>query len=180
MKLLQTFTAAVAITLLSLTAAAETSPGPTSHFAWGAEAGGSIDMTSNDMSTLNLNAMFGYRNSLFQMLGVGAGIQVMVDNSCRAFPIFAVMRTSFRTAPSLCFFDLRAGCAVNNVNDDSSQTRLYVSPSVGFNLARNRNFVSYVTVGYEYNGLKDYVKDGEAYHIGGGLSMAVVKIGITF
>lgn len=152
---------------------------PLSHFAWGVEAGGSIDMTSNDMSTLNIDSSFGYKNSWLDMAGVGAGIHVMVSNSCRSFPVYGVVRTSFRSKPSLCFMDLRAGVVFNDVNDDKTRSRLYVSPGIGFNLARSSKFRSYVALSYEYNGMKSYVRDEVKYDIKS-LSMASVRLGISF
>ncbi|MCM1484560.1 MAG: hypothetical protein NC043_09515 [Muribaculaceae bacterium] len=153
--------------------------GAFSHFVWGAEAGGSIDMTTNDMSTLNLDAFFGYTNKWLNVAGVGAGIHMMVSNSCRSFPVYALLRTSFSSKPKLCFLDLRGGCVINNVDYDTTRTRLYLSPGVGFNLARGRSFTSYVTLSYEYNGLDAYVKDDTRHDIHG-LSMALVRIGISF
>lgn len=149
------------------------------HFVWGAEAGGAIDMTTNDMSTLNLDAFFGYTNSWLDVAGIGAGIHMMVSNSCRSFPVYGIFRTSFSSKPRLCFMDLRAGCVINNVNYDTTRSRLYLSPGVGFNLARGRTFTSYVTLSYEYNGLDAYEKDG-IHHSIHGLSMALVRIGISF
>lgn len=152
---------------------------PSVHFVWGAEAGGSIDMTSNDMSTLNLDAFFGYRNSWIDVLGAGAGIHVMVSNSCRSFPVYGIFRTSFRSQPSLCFFDLRAGAVFNNVNEDKTHTRFYLAPGVGFNLARSRSFASYVSLAYEFNGMQSYKKDGQIYSIDN-LDMVMLKLGICF
>lgn len=149
------------------------------HFAWGAEAGGSIDMTSNDMSTLNLDAFFGYRNSWIDVAGVGAGIHVMVSNSCRSFPIYGLFRTSFRSQPSLFFMDLRAGCVYNNNNGTPSSARLYVAPGVGFNLARSKSFTSFITLSYEFNGMREYKKDGDLFKIAN-LDLAMIKIGICF
>lgn len=162
-----------------LTAAGAPDDKPKAHFAWGVEAGGSIDMTSNDMSTLNLDIIAGYRNSWIDVVGIGTGIHVMVNNNCRAFPIYGVMRTGFRSKPSLCFLDLRAGIVHDNTNQESSSNRLYLAPGVGFNLARSKRFASYVLLAYEYNGMRSYDKAGYTFDIDG-LSMATVKIGITF
>lgn len=45
-----------------------------SHFTWGAEAGASIDLTGHDMSTFDVDVLFGYKNSYIRMVGLGAGI----------------------------------------------------------------------------------------------------------
>lgn len=149
------------------------------HFIWGAEAGGSIDMTTNDMSTVNIDAFFGYTGKWIGVAGVGAGIHMMVSNSCRAFPVYAIFRTSFSSKPKLCFLELRGGCVVNNVDYDTTRARLYMNPGVGFNLARGRSFTSYITLSYEYNGLDTYMKDAVRHDIHG-LSNAQVRIGISF
>lgn len=168
--------------VIATTASGESrqSAGP---FAWGAEAGGSIDLTSNDMSTLNIDAYFGYRGSIFEIAGAGAGIHVMVSNSCRAFPVYGMVRTSFSTTPRLCFLDLRAGAVFNNCDGMStkgSRTRFYAAPSLGVHLARGRSFASYILLGMEYNGLQIQETEGENYNDHSGLFMATVKIGITF
>lgn len=146
------------------------------HFAWGADVGTSIDLSGHDMSTINFDAHFGYKNSIIDIAGVGAGVHMMVSNSCRSFPVYAVLRTSFRAQPSLCFLDLRAGVAFDSMSDDSNQTRPYINPGVGFNLATGRTFKSYIIIGYLYNGMKSF---GDTA-ISGGLNMANFRIGITF
>ena len=70
------------------------------HFAWGAEIGGGIDLTSHDMSSINLDAYLGYRNSWIDVLGIGAEVDMMVNNSVRSFPVYALFRTGFRSCDS--------------------------------------------------------------------------------
>lgn len=150
-----------------------------SHFAWGAEVGGSIDLTSNDMSTVNLDAYFGYRNSWIDVVGVGAEVNMMVSNSVRAFPVYGIFRTGFSSRPTLLFMDLRGGVAFNNITNSSQQTSAYVSPGIGINLAGGRTFQSYVTLSYVYNGIKTFqLKDREVDI--DGLSMACIRLGIRF
>lgn len=161
---------AAAAAAISLSAAAF------SHFAWGAEAGTSIDVSNHDMSTLNVDAFFGYKTPGLDLLGVGAGIHMMVGNSCRTFPVYGAVRTSFRARPSLCFLDVKAGVAFNNLSDNKNQTVPYVNPSVGFNLARGASFTSYLLLGYVYNGMKSFA-DTE---IDSGLSYVNISLGITF
>lgn len=167
----------IAILLASVCAVAQQTP--SGHFGWGAEAGGSIDMTSNDMSTINANAFFGYRNSWIDMLGAGAGINVTVNNNCRMFPIYALFRTSFTSRPSLLFMDLRIGTAVNSVESHASHARFYCAPGIGFNLAGSSKFRSYITLSYQYNGMKYYVKENIRHNISS-LSLASVQLGICF
>lgn len=148
-------------------------------FAWGADLGGGIDMTGNDMSAMNIDARFGYRNGVVDFIGIGAGIDMMVSNSNRVFPVYALFQSNFRTTPSVCFLDLRAGCAFANLADNQNQTDLYASPGIGFNLARGKSFSSYLILSYQYIGLKDY-SDSETLHTLNGIHMAAVRIGISF
>lgn len=150
-----------------------------SHFAWGAEVGGAIDMTSNDMSTVNLNAYFGYRNSWLQLLGIGAEVDMMVSNSVRAFPVYAIVRTGFSSRPTLLFMDLRGGVVFNNLTHSRQQTRAYISPGVGINLAGGKTFQSYITLSYVYNGMGGFNNGDEQFDIHG-LSMACLRLGIRF
>ena len=135
-------------------------------------------MTGHDMSSINLDANFGYRNSWIDLLGVGASIDMMVNNSVRSFPLYAVFRTGFKSERTLCFSDLRVGCAFNNLDNTNHQTRLYLSPGVGVNLATGRTFRSYLMLSYVYNGMNGAYKAGEkAIH---GLHMACVRFGVAF
>lgn len=149
------------------------------HFAWGAEIGGGIDMTSNDLSSINLDAYFGYRNSWCELLGVGAEVNMMVNNSVRSFPVYAVFRTGFSRRPTILFMDLRAGVAFNNITDSQQQTSAYISPGLGVNLAGGRTFQSYLTVSYVYNGMKPFMLGDRNIDVDP-LSMACVRLGIRF
>ena len=146
-------------------------------FAWGAAVGGCIDMTSHDMSSVNLDANFGYRNSWINLLGVGASIDMMVNSSVRSFPVYAVLRTGFSKNPTLLFGDFRIGCAFNKLNH-KNQTGLYASPGLGVNLATGRTFRSYIMLSYIYNDMQGVYKDGDKpIH---SLHMACVRFGVAF
>lgn len=163
--------------LFVATASAQEKP---SHFAWGVDLGSSIDLDSKDMTTINLEAYFGYRNGWINIAGVGAGIDMMINNSCRYYPVYAIFRTNFTNRPTLCFFDLRTGVAINALSDNTTQSRFYINPSIGFNLARSKKFCSYASVGYIYNGLDSFGPADNRTVISNGLNMAAVRIGITF
>ena len=147
-------------------------------FSWGASVGGCIDMTGHDMSSINIDAKFGYRNSWINLLGVGASIDMMVNNSVRSFPVYAVFRTGFSKRPTLCFGDFRLGGVFNDLNNNNRQARLYASPGVGVNLATGRTFRSYLMLSYVYNGMDGFYKEGEKpIH---SLHMACVRFGVAF
>ena len=148
------------------------------HFAWGVDAGGSIDMGGDDMSTVNIDAFFGYKNQMIDIAGIGTGIHIMTSNSSRVFPLYAIFRSSFRNRPSLCFLDMRAGAAFNDVGNES-QTRLFLNPAVGFNLAVSRSFKSYITIGYIFNGMSSFGPTDDRTDIHG-LDLVNFRFGITF
>lgn len=168
------------IALLLALAIAAPAVRATDHFAWGADLGTTIDVGGHDMSGVDLNAYFGYKNDAIDIAGVGAGLTMMVGNSSRAFPLFAILRTSFRTTPSLCFFDCRAGLVIDNVPDGTSQKVVYISPSIGFNLAMSSKFKSFITLGYTYNGMGTYGGEFGPVELPDGLSMVTARFGVTF
>lgn len=176
MKKLITFLL-VLVTAVSAYAVKNPEPMPRG-FGWGAAVGGCIDMTGHDMSSINLDVNFGYRNSWINLLGVGASIDMMVNNSVRAFPVYAILRTGFSKHPTLCFGDVRVGCVFDSLNNNNHQTRMYVSPGVGVNLATGRTFRSYLMLSYVYNGMDGFYKEGEKpIH---SLHMACVRFGVAF
>lgn len=149
------------------------------HFVWGAEVGGSCDLTSNNLSSINLDAYFGYSNSWLNAVGVGASVNMMVSSSVRAFPIYAMIRTDFSSQQKLCFMDLRAGVSINKPTYGQEETALYLSPGIGINLARGKTFCSYLTLSYIYNGMKPFDLGDRRCDIDG-LSMACLRLGISF
>lgn len=149
------------------------------HFVWGAEVGGSCDMTSNNLSSINLDAYFGYCNSWINALGVGASVNMMVSSSVRAFPIYGLIRTDFSSRQKLCFMDLRAGVTINKPTYGQQETALYLSPGIGINLARGKTFCSYLTLSYIYNGMKPFDLGDRRCDVDG-LSMACLRLGISF
>ena len=74
-----------------------------SHFTWGAEVGSSIDLTGYDLSTIDVDVLFGYKNSFIRMAGFGAGVHRSVHRGDNFIPVYASIQTSFRSRPSLCF-----------------------------------------------------------------------------
>lgn len=150
-----------------------------SGFAWGVNAGSAIDLTSNDLSTLNADVYFGVRTPTVTIAALGGGIHAMVSSSGRIYPVYAMLRTSFSRKPQLCFLDLRAGIAFSTLPGSPGQRSFYGAPSLGIRLASGRSFSSYVTVGYTFIGLKSFgtAKDHKNLN---GLSMASIGIGISF
>lgn len=179
-KLSRPFIFGLFMIISAVSAPAATPQSATSHrFSWGAEVGGAVDMTGNDMSAITLDAYFGYQNSWISMLGVGAEVQSMVNENRRSFPFYAIFRTNFSSRPSVCFFSLKLGGIYNDFADYNKRGALLVAPAIGFNLAKGKSFQSYITVGYLYNGLKC---DNHAHHHNNikGLHEATISLGISF
>lgn len=179
MKHIITLAGLVVAMMLSL-CAAPCAVASVPHFSWGADAGGAIDMTTNNMSSININAYFGYRSAFIDMAGIGAGINTMVNNSLRSYPVYGIVRTSFRSRPSLAFMDLRAGCTFNNEGNGDSHTTFFVSPGVGFHLARSQNFRSYIILSYVFNDIRSFNYDSRDYSYKAGLHFACLRIGVSF
>ncbi len=147
-------------------------------FAWGAEIGPAIDLCGDDMSTINIGAHFGYRNRFIDIAGVGAEIDMMMSNSSRMFPVYAIFRSSFSTKKQLVFADVKVGCAVANAYGEHSQTVFYASPGVGFNLAGSSKFQSYMTISYVYSGMSfPALKQSNEVT---GVNQVCIRIGVTF
>ncbi len=149
-------------------------------FAWGGDIGGAVDMSGHDMSTMNIDAYFGYSCSTFQMIGVGAGINIPVDNSYRTFPIYGIVQSSLSNHPRGLFADLRVGCVYNERPDGGGRADFYCSPGLGIRLAYGKKYSSYIVAGYVYNGMRGSGYIDETSHEIKGLHAAVVRLGIRF
>lgn len=126
------------------------------HFTWGADLGSSVDLTANDMTSIDLHGYFGYKGQWIRFAGVGAGINSMIGNSSRCYPLYTMFRTSFSSLPQLCFLDLRLGVSINNILNFSSQTDFYGSIGLGVTLAKGRKFSSHIIVSYNFMPIRPY------------------------
>lgn len=149
------------------------------RFAWGAEFGSSIDLSAHDMSSIDFNAGFGLSWRWLSLAAIGAGANIMVSNSCRTYPLFAVIRTSFSDRPRLVFLDVRGGVALNYLPRNMTQTGAYTSAGIGFNLAGNRKFQSYIVAGYTFINRRD-VTDQTGTQPYEPLHFAGIRLGVSF
>lgn len=148
-------------------------------FTWGASAGASIDMSGNDMSTVDFEISFGMRRGWINFLGIGAEADIMVSNTCRSFPLFAELRTNFTDRPTLAFWDIKLGASLNYLEHNHQQTGIYGFTGVGFNLARSSKFASFILLGYTSRQRRKVVGH-EMAHDFHDLHYATVKIGVSF
>lgn len=152
---------------------------PQTAFTWGADAGASIDMTGNDMSTVDFDLYFGMRRKWIGFFGLGVGADIMVTNSCRSFPLYVAFRTNFVNRPTVAFWDVRLGVSLNYLEHNHQQTGLYGFTGVGFNLARSRRFSSHIIVGYTFRERRR-IEGADMTHDFASLHCATVRIGVAF
>lgn len=128
---------------------------PHGRFRWGADAGSTIDCTGQDLSSLDISISFGFSRKWINFLGVGAKALFNVGGeSSRSFPLFVNFRTNFKNTPSVVFWDIKGGVALNYFGNEPAHTGIYASTGVGFYLARSSKFSSHILVGYTFRELK--------------------------
>ena len=149
------------------------------HFGWGADVGSTIDIASNDMSSIDIDAYFGYKNNFFRIIGVGAGIKSAIGNSYTFIPVYAILRTNFTPRPTLCFMDLKLGYSFNTLKEDATQNSFMGSVGLGFNLYSRREFKSHLILAYTFMNTDSYYT-GNVYNEINNYSGMSVKIGISF
>ncbi len=123
-----------------------------SHFTWGAEAGSSLDMTSHDMSSFDVDVLLGYKNSFLKMVGIGGGIHRSIHTGNNFIPVYAVIRTGFRDKPTPLFMNLQAGYSFNTIDGTKSSGNFYGAMGLGVNLQQTRVAKTYViaSLAYQY------------------------------
>lgn len=149
------------------------------HFVWGASLGSSIDMTGQDMTAIDIDAFFGYKGDYIRFAGAGAGIRMMVSNSSRSYPVYAMLRTSFTKSPSFAYLELKGGISFTNLYTDVYQRNFVGGIAVGFTLAHSRTFSSNFSLGYEYMPLRNGTIDGSNTSFSD-LHYASIRIGASF
>lgn len=149
------------------------------RFAWGADLGSSIDMSANDMSSIDLSLAFGMRRGWINFLGVGAQGNIMISNSYRSFPFFLLFRTNFTDRPTRVFWELKGGLSLNYLEHKHRQERVYGSTGIGIRLASSAKFSSHMVLAYTYMQRKQVVGP-EMTHDFTDLHYATVKLGVTF
>lgn len=152
---------------------------PKIEFAWGADMGASIDMSANDMSTVDVDIVLGMRRGWINFLGLGVQADIMVSNSCRSYPLFLLFRTNFSNRPTRLFWEVRGGTSLNYLEHNHQQTGGFASTGVGINLASGRSFSSHLVIGYSWVQRKRIVGT-EMTHNFTDLHFAMVKLGIVF
>lgn len=150
-----------------------------SHFTWGAELGTSIDLSGYDTSTFNIDALLGYKNDYFKIIGIGAGIHRAVGTGDNFVPLYAVMRTSFSSKPRLFFMSLKAGYSFNTISNSSTFGDINAALGAGLNLAISKRFKSHIILAYEFRHFNQ--KHREKYSLEPeDISLATLTFGVNF
>lgn len=156
-----------------------TIPSKPSKFTWGAEFGTSIDMSGYDSSTFNIDAMVGYRNSYFKIIGAGVGIHRSLGSGDNYIPVYAMMRTSFSKQPKLFFMSLKVGYSFNTIGDAPMFGDTNASLGAGINLAIGESFKSYIILGYEFRHFNKRHRDSVSIDAGD-ISLVTLSFGVNF
>lgn len=150
----------------------------TTHYTWGVELGSSIDLGGNDMSSFDVSLVTGYKNESIQLLGVGAGIRRSFGSHNTFVPIFGVIRTSFRSKPSLLFLHFQAGYSFNSIKNAHVRGDICGSLGLGINLNMSKKFMSHIILAYGFNHF-DYKHRAEAGLHADNIPLAQLSFGIT-
>lgn len=126
-----------------------------SHFTWGAEAGASVDMTSHDLSTFDVDVLLGFKNKFIKLAGIGGGIHHSIYSGNNFIPVYAVLRTSFRSKPSLLFLNLQAGYSFNTVKHSGTVGDFCSAIGVGINLQQSNIAKSYIILSCAYQNFSE-------------------------
>lgn len=127
-----------------------------SHFTWGAEAGSSLDLTSHDLSTFDVDAFLGYKSKFIKLAGIGAGIHRAFHTGTNFVPVYAVFRSSFRSKPSLFFLNLQGGYSFYSISHSRSHGDITASVGLGINLFQSSAAKSYVILSANYQHFNDH------------------------
>jgi hypothetical protein len=149
------------------------------HFTWGLGVASGVDLTSHDMTMLEISGFAGYKGSWMQFAGFGASIVSVMNNSSRSYPLFGMLRTSFTPEHKQCFMEVRLGAVLNKMENAAADTGLYGSLGLGVTLAHSRKFSSHLVL----RGIFQTLKRQERYDgslINYDLGYASIGIGCAF
>lgn len=150
-----------------------------SHFTWGGEVGASIDMSGYDTSTFDLDLVFGYKNQLLKILGIGAGVHRAFGTGDNFIPVYVVLRTSFTKQPKPFFLSFKAGYSFNTMGDAPTFGDTTASLGAGLNLAVSRKFRSHIILAYTFRHFNARNKSAVAIDADN-ISLATLTFGVNF
>lgn len=121
-----------------------------SHFTWGGEVGASVDIGGNDMSTFDVDVMFGYKNRIIKTIGAGAGVHRAFGQGTNFIPVYGVLRMYFSPEHHLFFLNLKAGYSFNSFSDRGSLNGLKGCLGIGCNLSQGKKAASHLILSCGY------------------------------
>lgn len=148
---------------------------PTRPFAFGVEAGATMDFSGTESSHFDIDIYGGYRKGLIQTLGLGIGFHPSFANNRTFIPIYALFRCNFKEGRSLCFADVKAGMSINELSSSKHFTGAYGSVGIGFNLLQNHRLKTHAIIGYNITQITPFEPYTQSI-----LHGVSIRIGITF
>lgn len=136
-----------------------------------------IDIAGDDMSSIDFNVSFGYRLPWIDFVGIGGGMNAMIANGSRNYPLYAIARSSFSCRPDLFFGEFRGGMSINRIEGMKNETGFFVQPGVGMYLSKSPKFNSHITMAYLYNNMR--FPGARENSIVKGLNQMVLTVGLT-
>lgn len=151
-----------------------------SHFTWGADLGASLDLTAHDMSTFDIDVILGYKNKYFKTAGIGVGIHRTVQGGDNFIPIYALIRTSFTSRPSLLFFNARFGYSFNTIDDSPTFGDFNSALGCGINLSKSKRANTYLILSAAYRYFNERHKNMVSRIDTHSIWMAQLQFGVNF
>ncbi|MDE6810938.1 MAG: hypothetical protein K2J15_01160 [Muribaculaceae bacterium] len=121
-----------------------------SNFMMGAELGTGLDLSGMDLSTFNIDFLFGYRGRAIQLLGVGAGLHKSLGSRDSFIPLQVVFRTGFSSRQTLAFMHVSAGYSFNTVSSSPMFGDVTATIGGGINLVQKPKFQSNITLSFGF------------------------------
>ncbi len=149
-------------------------------FTFGAEAGASIDMSGNDLSSFDIDIFGGYRSHIIKCFGLGAGLHNSFSNNRYYLPIYALFRSNLFSDKSLFFVDFRAGYSMNQMHKKEHQGGFFAAAGLGINLSVSRKFGSHILIGYNFYQLSPFTDEKGVYQDINSCHLVSIRLGISF
>ncbi len=148
--------------------------------AVGLEAGTSIDMSGNDLSSFDLDLFAGYRNSFIQCFGLGIGYHPTYSDDRYYIPIYALFRCNLSNHKSLLFTDFRTGYSINRMQRNDTQGGFFGAAGLGINLDVSKKFNSHIIISYNYYQLSPFIDSQSGIQNLHNCHMVAIRLGIGF
>lgn len=117
-----------------------------SAFMMGAELGTGLDLSGSDLSTFNVDFLFGYRGHAVQFFGFTCGIHKSLGTRDSFIPLQVMLRTGFIPRPTLCFMQAGVGYSFNTVSSSPMFGDVMATIGAGVNLVQRPKFQSNIAL----------------------------------